>query len=243
MTSAYGSFRRANGVDTSARLPYIPLRNVGLKDGTKVDVDFLRPEDVQSAMMMLNTAIDDGESWPFESPLTPEEFSVYFLSHAAFSVRLASTPEVVGVFYAKPNFPGRSGHFCNGGFITRTDFRRRGCGKLMGETYLRIARDLGYQAVLFNLVYKSNAASLRLWRSLGMVDIGTLPKVGRLTVGHRAKEAYVDAAQYYKDLTRWSFLRRSWGFLSGEFLRSAVAVFAGFLLGRSRHFNRVTRRW
>lgn len=235
MTSAYGSFGRVDG-DISEKLPYIPLRNVSLKNGIKVDVDFLRPEDVQSAMLMLNTVIEEGQSWPFESPLTAEEFSSYFLSHAAFSVRLADTPEVIGVFYAKPNFPGRSGHFCNGGFITRKDFRRQGCGKLMGKTFVRMAKDLGYRGVLFNLVYKSNTASLRLWQSLGMVIVGTLPKVGRLTVGSDGKEKYMDAAQYYLDLTGKNIVTRSWRFLSQRLLKYAFAAVAGYLLGRSRSF-------
>lgn len=52
----------------------------------------------------------------------------------------------------KPNFPGRCSHICNGGFITRLDSRDRGVGTVMGLSFLRLARDLGYRASYFNLV-------------------------------------------------------------------------------------------
>ena len=64
----------------------------------------------------------------------------------------ASKSEVWGTFHIKTNFPGRCSHFCNGGFITDPQRRRRGVGKLMGYAFLRLARDLGYKASYFNLV-------------------------------------------------------------------------------------------
>jgi hypothetical protein len=69
---------------------------------------------------------------------TMEGYRGYFLSHAAFVVRALepgfdadgnpSAPgEVLGCFYVKPNFPGRCGHVCNGGFITKAKFRKQVC--------------------------------------------------------------------------------------------------------------------
>lgn len=45
----------------------------------------------------------------------------------------------LGSFYVKPNYPGRSSHICNGGFLVTEAARNRGVGRLMGEGYLEWA--------------------------------------------------------------------------------------------------------
>lgn len=45
----------------------------------------------------------------------------------------------LGSFYVKPNYPGRSSHVCNGGFLVTDAARNRGVGRLMGEGYLEWA--------------------------------------------------------------------------------------------------------
>lgn len=45
----------------------------------------------------------------------------------------------LGSFYIKPNYPGRSSHVCNGGFLVTNAARNRGVGRLMGEGYLEWA--------------------------------------------------------------------------------------------------------
>ena len=68
----------------------------------------------------------------------------------------------MGCFYVKPNFPGRCGHVCNGGFIVRKEVRGNGIGQMMGRSFLPLARDLGYSASFFNLVFVSNRVRLEL---------------------------------------------------------------------------------
>jgi hypothetical protein len=50
--------------------------------------------------------------------------------------------ECLGSFYIKPNYPGRSSHVCNGGFLVTDGARNRGVGRLMGEGYLQWAPKL-----------------------------------------------------------------------------------------------------
>lgn len=71
---------------------------------------------------------------------------------AATAAAASGDVRVWGAFYIKPNFPGRCSHVCNGGFITDTRRRRRGVARLMGQAFLRLAKDLGYKASYFNLV-------------------------------------------------------------------------------------------
>lgn len=140
----------------------------------------------------MNDIINEGRTWPFDKQFADETaYRGYFLSHDAFVVRAldpgldsnhatSAEGDVLGAFYVKPNFPGRCSHVCNGGFITDPRFRQRGVGRLMGVAFLALARDLGYSASYFNLVFESNKASLALWESLGFERVATLPQAARL---------------------------------------------------------------
>ncbi|MEM6521683.1 MAG: GNAT family N-acetyltransferase, partial [Cyanobacteria bacterium P01_C01_bin.70] len=94
-----------------------------------------------------------------------------------------------------PNFPGRCRHIGNAGFIVAPEMRGQGLGRWMGETMLALARDRGYRAVMYNLVFETNLPSLKLWESLGFREIGRVPQGVELPGGH-----YVDAVMLYKSL-------------------------------------------
>jgi hypothetical protein len=57
--------------------------------------------------------------------------------------------ECLGSFYIKPNYPGRSSHVCNGGFIVTDGARNRGVGRLMGEGYLEWAPKLVWKSAYY----------------------------------------------------------------------------------------------
>jgi GNAT superfamily N-acetyltransferase len=102
--------------------------------------------------------IEKGDTYPMTSALTLDEFGAYwFASFAAVMLlgdwggevegayeRLGGREHVegdwekecLGSFYVKPNYPGRSSHVCNGGFLVTDGARNRGVGRLMGEGYL-----------------------------------------------------------------------------------------------------------
>ena len=105
--------------------------------------------------------------------------------------------ECLGSFYVKPNYPGRSSHVCNGGFLVTDAARNRGVGRLMGEGYLEWAPKLGYTYSVFNLVYETNVASLRIWDALGFKRIGRVKGCGNLK---SFPDQYVDAIIFGRDL-------------------------------------------
>lgn len=159
----------------------------------------MRPAEVERVRALLNAIVVEGMSYPQSTPLTPDAFADYWLKGDAFVVRLAkgapSPADVVGAFYLKPNFPGRCSHIANAGFIVAPEMRGQGLGRLMGETMLALARDRGYRAVMFNLVFATNIASLRLWADLGFQELGRIPAGAQLPDGR-----YVEAVMLYKSL-------------------------------------------
>lgn len=65
----------------------------------------------------------------------------------------------------------------------------------MGQVFLRAAKDLGYKSSYFNLVFKSNVGSVRLWQSLGFERVATLEKAARL---EGLKDGELDTAYGYR---------------------------------------------
>lgn len=178
-------------------LPYLPFEGQ-IKDGRKVILDYYKDEDeAQVHAIMKYIVNEEGNSYPQEDLANVEDFRSYYLSHDVFVCRDVTSGKVLGSFYVKPNFPGRCSHICNAGFAVEKSSRGFGVGKFMVGHYLQIARDLGYQASFFNLVFVSNEASVSLWRSMGFTELGRVPNAGNLK-----GRGYTDAIQFYYDLTK-----------------------------------------
>ena len=190
MTTAYNG-EPGDGMTGLCKLAWLPYRS-RLESGCEVEVAPFRESEWDDGMTMMNLIIREGKSWPFEEEFeTVDAYRGYFLSHAAFVVRTVHEGDdangcrsgqgsVIGAFYIKPNYPGRCSHICNGGFVTHPNYRRMGVAKLMGRIFLRAARDLGYRSSYFNLVFKSNSASVALWESLGFERVAVLENAARL---------------------------------------------------------------
>lgn len=176
------------------KILYIPL-NGELKDGTKVKLVNYDIKHEYSVYKIMKGIIAEGRTYPIEKMETLDSFRAYFCTHDCFVCVNAETDEVYGSFYVKPNFPGRSSHICNAGFIVSITCRNKGVAQFMATAYPRIARDLGYDASYFNLVFDTNPASLHIWDKLGHERVGRVPRAGRLK-----GLGYVDAVQYYLDL-------------------------------------------
>lgn len=177
-----------------------PLIKV-LKTGMLVELDYMHPQEQEVVRALLNVVIVEGKTYPQKRPLSQVEFSTYWLSKDAFVVRTSvqdathKPKEILGAFYLKPNFPGRCCHICNAGFIVQPGFGSQGIGRFMGEAMLLIAANLGYEAVMFNLVFETNIPSITLWQSLGFEIIGRIPRAAKL-----GDEQVVEALIMYRAL-------------------------------------------
>ena len=208
MASCYGDDIGGSKLDgrllSPERCPYLPIRDcVSLPSAATAEIqlsNFQSDSEMLQGFDLMNSVITEGRSWPFMDPF-PDMLSYrkYFHSHDSFAVTFTDKEtdgfEILGCFYVKPNFPGRCGHICNGGFITNPKFRGLGIGKFMGRHFKILAKDLGYKASLFNLVFANNDASINLWRSLGYQEIARIPKAANL----EGSAELVDAIQVYCD--------------------------------------------
>jgi len=202
MASCYGKVKSTvpSGNEVTKQLcPYLPIQKTVDSKDLELTL-FHSDEDYQQGFQLMNDVIVEGKTWPFMDVFEDmDSYKSYFHSHSAFAVKFQDTGvhgnDVLGCFYIKPNFPGRCSHVCNGGFITNPSYRGLGVGAFMGENFKRLAKDLGYRASLFNLVFANNTASVKLWQKLGFTQLAIIPKVAVL----EGSEGYVDAYQFHCD--------------------------------------------
>jgi ribosomal protein S18 acetylase RimI-like enzyme len=83
---------------------------------------------------------------------------------------------VAGTFMLKDNQPDLGSHIANGAYMTSPSVRGQGVGFAMGEYSIKEATRLGYKAMQFNIVIKSNRQAVALWRKLGFFIIGEIPE-------------------------------------------------------------------
>lgn len=208
-------------------VPFDPLpeniipRQVTLRDRTTTAtlVPFSSPNQVPPHLLaylceLLNREIEKGDTYPMMDGMALSYFAPYWFANfaAIMVVGDIQSPEEIaqmeqdgadwakkclGSFYIKPNYPGRSSHVCNGGFLVTDAARNRGVGRLMGEGYLEWAPKLGYTYSVFNLVYETNVASLKIWDALGFKRIGRVKGCGNLK---SYPDEYVDAIIFGREL-------------------------------------------
>ncbi|OAA65238.1 histone acetyltransferase [Niveomyces insectorum RCEF 264] len=199
--------------------PNVVPRQVTLRDRQTVAtiVPFASRAQVPPSLLLylsdqFRKEIEGGDTYPMVEPLPFEKFANYwFQNFGAIMLlgRIEWPEEVVegrdwskdclGSFYIKPNYPGRSSHVCNAGFLVTDASRNRGVGRLMGETYLDWAPKLGYTYSVFNLVYETNVASCKIWDGLGFKRIGRVKGCGNLK---SYPGRLVDAIIYGRDLVQ-----------------------------------------
>ncbi|KAF2765576.1 hypothetical protein EJ03DRAFT_338962 [Teratosphaeria nubilosa] len=190
--------------------PYGPLpaeiipRQVTLRDRITIAtlIPFSSPAQVPPRLTaylseLLNREIEKGDTYPMMDGMAVSRFGEYWFSNFGAVMVLGdvqSADEVIamenrgadwnkeclGSLYIKPNYPGRSSHVCSGDFLVTDAARNRGVGRFMGEGYLEWAPKLGYTYSVFNLVYETNVASLRIWDALGFKRIGRIKGCGNL---------------------------------------------------------------
>ncbi|KAJ3148162.1 hypothetical protein HK101_002177 [Irineochytrium annulatum] len=204
MDKLYGKLTGPKLAEGEGARPALPLPiEDKLKDGTRVVVTAVTGEESEEQMAfmqeLLNVELRAGNTYPFEDVMDRPAFLAYFLSHNAFKVTTAADPtKILGIFYIKPNFPGRANHVCNGGFLTSADQRGRGVGMVMGRAYMILAPLCGFRLSLFNLVFANNKASAQIWKNLGFTEMGPLPGAARIKKEGGGEE-FVDVYMYYYD--------------------------------------------
>jgi len=71
--------------------------------------------------------------------------------------------------------PNHAAHVASASFMVDPRHAGRGVGRALGEYVMDRARAEGFRAMQFNAVVETNTPAVRLWRSLGMDVLATVP--------------------------------------------------------------------
>jgi GNAT superfamily N-acetyltransferase len=125
---------------------------------------------------IIQPIIATGDTWAF-APNTPKDEMLTFWLTAPVMAYVAETDGiVVGTFFLKTNQPGLGAHVVNAGYMVHAEHAGKGIGRAMCLFSMAEARRLGYRAMQFNIVVKTNERAVRLWQSLGFEIVGELPE-------------------------------------------------------------------
>lgn len=143
-------------------------------DAVPVDITAATLEDHDELFVAFSRIVAAGEGFPQSPPLTREEFDDYFIDHSSAVCVARFGGYLIGGYYVKPNFVGRAAHIANAGYFVLEPYRGTGVGRMLVQHSLREARRLGFDAMVFNLVFASNPAR-ELYRRLGFEEVGRIP--------------------------------------------------------------------
>lgn len=132
--------------------------------------------DKEAIWKIIKAVIAGGDTYVFAPDSLPEKMLSYWLADDKETYVATYEDEIVGTFFLKANQPDLGSHIANAGFMVTPEAKGKRVGKTMAEFSLEEARRLGYQAMQFNFVVKSNTVAVRLWLSLGFEIIGEIPE-------------------------------------------------------------------
>jgi ribosomal protein S18 acetylase RimI-like enzyme len=119
--------------------------------------------------------VEEGGAFPTEPPAGEEDFERAWMREKTAVMVACSGDRVAGSYHLLPNYPGRASHIANAGYMVHPEFRGEGIGRVLVEHSIAEARRLGFDALMFNLVFESNPAR-RLYERLGFEAVGRVPE-------------------------------------------------------------------
>jgi ribosomal protein S18 acetylase RimI-like enzyme len=134
-----------------------------------------------------------GETYAFSQDTTKEEAARLWMQIPCKTYIAEDEGQILGTYYIKTNHAGPGSHVCNCGYMVSPKARGKGLATSMCEHSQKIAIELGYKAMQFNIVATSNEGAVRLWNKLGFDTVGRLP----MAFNHPT-QGFVDALVMYK---------------------------------------------
>ncbi len=138
-----------------------------------------RESDFDAIWQIFHQVVEEGETYVYDPLTTKEEAHSIWMSNTLQTYVACLGERVVGTYILKPNQPGLGSHVANAGYMVGAEYLGKGVGRAMCEHSLAEARRAGFSAMQFNMVVSTNESAINLWKKLGFVIVGTLPKAFR----------------------------------------------------------------
>lgn len=154
-----------------------------------------RQEDEENLYLIFQEVVNTGYQFAYESSSMQEFYRQFLSPQSNVYVCCSASNQVIGGFTIRPNFPGRSNHIANAVYMIQSSYQGQGIGTWLVNMSLEIAKNLGFKAMQFNLVFSQNTKAIKLYEKLGFKTIGTIPDAV-----HNPDGSYQDAVIFYRTL-------------------------------------------
>lgn len=134
------------------------------------------PKDALSAVEIWNEIVRAGNAFPQIDLLDEETGDEFFKSQSYTGIAADENGEIVGLYILHPNNVGRCGHLCNASYAVKSGLRGNHIGEALVRDCIATAKRLGFGILQFNAVVRSNKPALALYKKLGFVQLGVIPK-------------------------------------------------------------------
>jgi ribosomal protein S18 acetylase RimI-like enzyme len=140
-----------------------------------VSIGLAAPSDHGELFELYAIVVEEGGAFPRRPPADQVMFRDAWIDgkHAIYVAR--ANGRLAGSYYLAPNFQGDAGHIANAGYMVHPGFRRQGIGRQLVEHSIAAAPALGFDALMFNLVFESNPVR-GLYDDLGFDVVGRVPE-------------------------------------------------------------------
>ncbi len=133
------------------------------------------PADNDGIWEIIRLVIAKGDTYVFAPDSSREKMLAFWLAEDKHTYVAVDDDRIAGTFFIKSNQPDLGAHVANAGYMTHPNASGRGIGRQMAEFSLIEAKRLGYTAMQFNIVIKTNENAVVLWKKLGFEVIGEIP--------------------------------------------------------------------
>ncbi|MFN0140199.1 MAG: N-acetyltransferase family protein [Pyrinomonadaceae bacterium] len=131
--------------------------------------------DRQAVWQIIKAVIAGGDTYVYPPDSSREEMVDYWFSPEKHTYVAELGGRIVATFWLKANQPGLGSHVANAAYMVAPGAQGKGIGRQIAEWSLDEARRLGFTAMQFNFVVKSNANAVALWQAIGFQVIGEIP--------------------------------------------------------------------
>lgn len=144
-----------------------------------VEIRKAQEKDQDAIWEISREVIATGDTYTFSPDSTKEQMLAFWMGKDRHTYVAVENEEVLGMFLIKDNQPGLGAHIANAAYMVSEKAEGKGVGKSMCLYSLDEAKRLGYLAMQFNIVIKSNERAVKLWQKLGFQIIGEIPEAFR----------------------------------------------------------------
>jgi GNAT superfamily N-acetyltransferase len=153
------------------------IDRLNTKHGDLAIIRAITDQDYRALYEIFQSAVVAGDSYPhYKAFISFDDFADYWLKGKnAIQVMNNEQGELIGAYWLQAKYIARASHIVTAVYLIAEPMRSKGYGRLLVEHSLATAKQLGFDAMLLDLVLDHTPAGA-LYEKLGFSKIGTVPK-------------------------------------------------------------------